>query len=246
MFRRPLEEGLTVSADIDILPGGLGAGSSIANAIVLVVGTGSVAMAYKREGQLFRRTGRAGGWGHLLGDDGSGYAVGRDAIRKTLRECDVYRMNKVVGAQPKPFSPLAQAVLDRFHDRFPACTPEDFLSTLLVPNPAAHGEGHGDAMTTKLIASAAEVVLSMPDDAAARALLNSGAASVAELVSTLMDGQNIDLSAGALILGGGLMGNASYRSSVLKNIEETCGRLGQVEFVDEPARLAAQKMLELP
>ena len=34
------------------------------------------------------RAARAGGWGHVLGDEGSGYWIGRAALRAVLREAD--------------------------------------------------------------------------------------------------------------------------------------------------------------
>lgn len=52
--------------------------------IALIAGTGSVAYGVAPDG----REARAGGWGHLLGDEGSGYWVVREAIRRVLAEHD--------------------------------------------------------------------------------------------------------------------------------------------------------------
>jgi N-acetylglucosamine kinase-like BadF-type ATPase len=52
--------------------------------IVLIAGTGSVAWGRSPSGA----EARAGGWGHLLGDEGSGYWVVREAIRRALAEHD--------------------------------------------------------------------------------------------------------------------------------------------------------------
>ncbi|WP_347111071.1 BadF/BadG/BcrA/BcrD ATPase family protein [Paenarthrobacter sp. S56] len=49
---------------------------------VLVAGTGSVAWGRNREG----KEARSGGFGYLLGDEGGGYSVVRDAVREALRE----------------------------------------------------------------------------------------------------------------------------------------------------------------
>ena len=54
--------------------------------IALIAGTGSVCFGKTADG----RTAMAGGWGHLLGDEGSGYALGRDALRATARLFDGY------------------------------------------------------------------------------------------------------------------------------------------------------------
>lgn len=51
--------------------------------IVLILGTGSIVL--KRKNNVLTR---AGGWGYLLGDEGSGYAVGRDILRKFVLQAD--------------------------------------------------------------------------------------------------------------------------------------------------------------
>jgi N-acetylglucosamine kinase-like BadF-type ATPase len=52
--------------------------------IALIAGTGSV--AWGRDGG--GRVARAGGWGYLLGDEGSGYGIVREAVRHALRLVD--------------------------------------------------------------------------------------------------------------------------------------------------------------
>lgn len=246
LFTLPLsEDGLTVTTDIDILPATVSSKLDIKSVIVLITGTGSIATSYLREGRHFRRTGRAGGWGRLLGDDGSGYAIGRAGIRKTLRMCDIRRMRKSAGVDPGPLAPLTQAVLDHFQRQHPDCTPESFLDTLLIPHPSTHGEQNRDFIVTKRIASAAEVVLSMAkEDTEASGIVSSAAASVADLVAMLVEGQDIDLTTSAIILGGGLMTSSLYKSKVLGGIEARCGRIAHIELVEEPALVGAQNLLD--
>jgi N-acetylglucosamine kinase-like BadF-type ATPase len=52
--------------------------------VVIISGTGSI--AYGRNSQ--HEAARAGGWGYVLGDEGSGYWIGRAALRAVLREAD--------------------------------------------------------------------------------------------------------------------------------------------------------------
>ena len=54
--------------------------------IVLISGTGSVCYGRTRDG----RSAMGGGWGHLLGDPGSGYALGRDALVSVAGVLDGY------------------------------------------------------------------------------------------------------------------------------------------------------------
>ncbi len=53
--------------------------------ILLIVGTGSIAFYQNPQGHEFFR---AGGWGPLLGDEGSGAWIGREALRLCLRESE--------------------------------------------------------------------------------------------------------------------------------------------------------------
>ncbi len=49
--------------------------------VVVIAGTGSIAWGRNSEG----RTARAGGWGHLFGDEGGGFWIARQAVRAALR-----------------------------------------------------------------------------------------------------------------------------------------------------------------
>jgi N-acetylglucosamine kinase-like BadF-type ATPase len=62
----------------------LEAGAPGAPGVVIISGTGSISY-----GRNARNEGaRSGGWGHVLGDEGSGFWIGRAAIRAVLREAD--------------------------------------------------------------------------------------------------------------------------------------------------------------
>ncbi len=65
-----------VSVSSDVLTAWAGAGLTQPGA-VLVAGTGSIAAAVDAQGRMVR----FGGWGHLLGDEGSAYWIGIQAIR---------------------------------------------------------------------------------------------------------------------------------------------------------------------
>jgi N-acetylglucosamine kinase-like BadF-type ATPase len=53
--------------------------------IAVIAGTGSVAWGVAEDG----REARSGGWGYLLGDEGSGYWVAREAVRRALHRHDL-------------------------------------------------------------------------------------------------------------------------------------------------------------
>ncbi|MBV6478713.1 MAG: N-acetylmuramic acid/N-acetylglucosamine kinase [Ignavibacteria bacterium] len=55
--------------------------------IILISGTGSVLYGYTNTGK-FRGIKRVGGWGRILGDEGSGYWIGRKALNLISKEFD--------------------------------------------------------------------------------------------------------------------------------------------------------------
>jgi N-acetylglucosamine kinase-like BadF-type ATPase len=60
------------------------AGTPAGWGLAMISGTGSIAYGRRPDGQL----GRAGGWGYLLGDEGSGYGIGLAALRAAVRAAD--------------------------------------------------------------------------------------------------------------------------------------------------------------
>ncbi|CAG9989193.1 unnamed protein product [Clonostachys byssicola] len=244
-FGLSLNGGLRVSSDIDLLPACLMSEPDIISAIVLVVGTGSVAMSYTRKGRDFQRVGRVGGWGRLLGDDGSGYAIGREGIRRTLKDCDAHALRKSTADELACFSPLSREVLEHFHSRNSDCTSGSLLSHILVRSSMGNIGEDDDASRTKTIASAASAVFAAVEkDAEAKQIVESGASSVAELVRMLVKEQAINVGQCALVLGGGLMGNNMYRDSVRGIVQEHCGKFNRVKYTSDPAVSAAKSLLD--
>lgn len=60
------------------------AGASSGPALALVCGTGSIVFGRTTSGELIR----AGGWGYLFGDEGSGFAIGNAALRAVMQAYD--------------------------------------------------------------------------------------------------------------------------------------------------------------
>ena len=92
-----LARSIVVTGDLDIaLEAAFGSGPGI----VLVSGTGSVAMARTPDGGLYRQ----GGYGWQMGDEGSGYAVARAALQALGRAHDgrneATKLNELILAHP--------------------------------------------------------------------------------------------------------------------------------------------------
>lgn len=93
----------------------LAAGTPEGWGIAVLCGTGSLLYAEDRQG----RPARAGGWGYLLGDEGSGYAIGLAALRAVARAAD----------GRGPATALTQALLERWSlDR-----PQDLIAHVYRP-----------------------------------------------------------------------------------------------------------------
>ena len=69
---------LVVTHDADIALSGATAGEP---GIIVIAGTGSIAFGRNGAG----RTGRAGGWGYVFGDQGGGFDIVREALQAALR-----------------------------------------------------------------------------------------------------------------------------------------------------------------
>jgi len=120
---------------------------------LLISGTGSITFALDEEGEEHR----IGGWGPLLADRGSGYAIGRAALRAMMREWDVRRH----------LSALAV----------------DILEELELANLDELVRWGGDA-TQSAVARLAPVVCSAAwnGDAVARGILDRAADDLAEMI----------------------------------------------------------------
>lgn len=77
---RGLAGSVRLTNDAELVLAGLDGGVGVA----LIAGTGSIALGHNARGEARR----AGGWGHVLGDEGSGYDIGRRALQAVMRATD--------------------------------------------------------------------------------------------------------------------------------------------------------------
>lgn len=88
---------IQVASDAEVL---LTAGAPSGPALALICGTGSIVYGRTVTGELVR----AGGWGYLFGDEGSGYAIGSAALRAVMQAFD----------RRGPETILSKLVLERY------------------------------------------------------------------------------------------------------------------------------------
>jgi N-acetylglucosamine kinase-like BadF-type ATPase len=140
---------------------------------VVIAGTGSIAYGCLPDGSRFR----IGGWGHLVGDDGSGYFIGKEAVRAVLRAHD--------GLEPR--TPL----YDKIQAHFKVAAMPDIIPMI-----------YGTIKTT--LANLAPLVIDAAEagDAAAIRILKSSAMHLNELIRAALS--RFDEPDVPVVLAGGL------------------------------------------
>jgi N-acetylmuramic acid 6-phosphate etherase len=211
--RARLAERIEVVTDAALL---LAAGTPDGWGLALVAGTGSIAWGRTAEG----REARAGGWGYLLGDEGSGYALALAALRAVVRAAD--------GAGP--LTALSERLLGHLR-----------LSEVRELVPLVHG---GPLDRAALAALAPVVVASADGDAVAAGIVEAQARELARTAAAVARRLDFEGWAFPLALGGGLLvGCESYRLRVLGALREEGLRPEPVTPVPEPAEGALRLAL---
>jgi N-acetylglucosamine kinase-like BadF-type ATPase len=123
----------------------LAAGIGHAPGVVIIAGTGSI--AYGRNAS--HDAARAGGWGYVLGDEGSGYWIGRHALRAVVRQAD----------GRGPATALTPYVLEHFGIERPQELVHAIYHRTLRPSAIAavsrtvqRAADEGDALATEILA----------------------------------------------------------------------------------------------
>ena len=123
------------------------AGVGNQSGVVIIAGTGSIAYGVNPDGYAAR----SGGWGYVLGDEGSGYWIGRTALSAVVREAD--------GRGPR--TRLTPLILEHFKIAQPAgLVREVYESGLQRPAIAALGpvveraRAEGDVVASEILRTA--------------------------------------------------------------------------------------------
>lgn len=177
--------------------------------ILAISGTGSAVWARGQTGRMLR----VGGWGLVLGDEGSGYAIGLAGLRAVLRSHD--------GREPE--TALTAAVLHTLE----LTTPDDLV--------------RWTAMASKReVAATAPLVLDRPHDPAAAAIIATAAVQLAEQIDTaarLLEPWDARVP---LALSGGLISpGRTFRDPVLRALEAMPHQYRVHQDVVDAARGAA-------
>nr|WP_286672606.1 BadF/BadG/BcrA/BcrD ATPase family protein [Cohnella hashimotonis] len=184
--------------------------------IVLIAGTGSIAHGFVPE----REYGiRVGGWGYLLGDEGSGYDIGRKALMAVVRNADgiaeAPELSEAVLGHLKIGDP--QQLIDLFYEEANARKRIAKLAELVVELAAS-----GNAPAKGIVREAIQDLLRLA--AAARSKVAAGIGD---------EGSELPL-----MLAGGLFGNAYFAAQFMTAMgSETFG--GSVSVLKHPPVIGA-------
>lgn len=180
--------------------------------IALIAGTGSVAWGTDGAGS----TARSGGWGYLLGDEGSGYWIGREAVRHALRQ-----FNR--GQQPDM---LTQSLLEAGS----VAAPEG-----LIAHFHNSPDRHYLAAQSRLVFDAANAGHQESID-----IVDDAAAHLGGLVADVAD--QLELN-GPVVAGGGL---AVYQTLLQQRLVHHLSRQGleEVRFLDRDPVYGVLTLLE--
>jgi N-acetylglucosamine kinase-like BadF-type ATPase len=174
---------------------------------IVIAGTGSIAYGRNAAGQAAR----AGGWGYILGDEGSGYWLGRQALRAVVRASD--GRGPMTALTPRVLSHYgvrrAQDLVHQIADS--AATPSVIASLAREVGAAAAG---GDLVARHVLGEAA------------RELAGAGESVVRRL--GLRDAR-------LLLAGGTLLGVDALRQEVLSEIARRIPDARAEPLLVEPA-----------
>jgi N-acetylglucosamine kinase-like BadF-type ATPase len=131
----------------------LAAGTPEGVGVAVISGTGSIAVGKSPEGQ----TARAGGWGHLFGDEGSAYDVALAGLRMAAKRCDGRDALKVLKAKSSTSNGAVSrggALTERLCQAIGVSTAEQFVTAIYS----------GDFDRARLASLAPTVVASAEED----------------------------------------------------------------------------------
>ncbi|GAA5961587.1 hypothetical protein JCM21900_006643 [Sporobolomyces salmonicolor] len=224
--------------------------------VVLVAGTGTVGHAFRKRQTELELVGVSGGWGYLLGDEGSAYSIGRLAIRYILDNDDARQTQVLCGSSVvlKPANPLITALLAYFDVPDAAALVDKTYSDHSTPTNSSFSATETNRKVW--IAEATRVVFAFafgadrpaldPSRLAALSIVAAGVQPLVQLALRLVGDRSVVAPARALLsLGGGLWKVPGYVELLLLGLGEAGVVFADVVVVadapEEGARaLAAQ------
>jgi N-acetylglucosamine kinase-like BadF-type ATPase len=191
----------------------LAAGTPDGWGVAVICGTGSIVYGSSAAGD----TARAGGWGHIMGDEGSGYAIGQAALRAVMQAHD----------GRGPVTTLTHAVLDHWQ----LASPPDLV-----------GQVYRASLAPSDIAGLAPVVAQAAEagDTVATAIIQHAAAELARAVQAVVRRLRLASPVPCALAGGLLLNSPALRAALADSAAVAKLRLEPLTDVSQPAEGAVR------
>jgi N-acetylglucosamine kinase-like BadF-type ATPase len=216
----------------------------------IIAGTGAIAVSFKEDEErkgMIKEIGRSGGWGWMLGDEGGGYSVGREALRLVLRKYDgatVSKVNTLNGSKLK----------EKILERFGISNVMEILRCVYLPDPR---QGSGAEKTPdnlvreKRISTLSPLVFEaafQDGDPLALEVLETCVQGLLEQAEVLLGKATeeypglVDPANAVLSFGGSLTGVGQYREMILDAFKRRGYVFKHVTVVEDPAMIGAASL----
>ncbi|KAG8897727.1 hypothetical protein FRB99_007969 [Tulasnella sp. 403] len=251
---------LIISNDTHLLASPVARFPGADTAAVVIAGTGSIVVAFRasQDGSL-QELGRVGGWGWILGDEGSGFYVGRETIRWLLSTGD---RESVLGAPDRPPNESAPKLQETIFKHFGISAPSDIFSVVYAAEPTApspNGDpsprAHHLAMERKhRVASLTPLIFSAAferHDPDALGILRRSAKALSDQIRAVMAApsdnihRSITPSKTVVCFGGSLVGDPGYRDLILEDLRNSGIEFLGAAFVPDAPASGAERLAKI-
>lgn len=241
----PIGPSLLVTNDTHLLAAPIKIYNDVSCAVSIISGTGCIAVSFKEEQGHIVELGRAGGWGWILGDEGGGFDVGREALRQILL---VHDQASVKQGETSP-STLRDKVLKRFG----ITNVLEILRCVYLPDPVSSTVASLDTpqeqiSREKRLSTLSPLVFEAAfedNDPLAVNVLRTCAKALVDTAVTVIGMPTaekprlVDPRGAVLSFGGSLAGVEEYRAIILEDLAKRGFVFKHVLFVDDAALTGA-------
>ena len=209
---KPLARHIHLTNDAELVLSGLPGAVGIA----LIAGTGSIALGRDARGAIAR----SGGWGHIIGDEGSGYDLGRRCLQAVAKATDGRGQATM----------LVELLLKHWH--------LDDASDMIGKVYSANDKAAIASLSALVFAAARD------GDEIACSIVDAAARELALAAIAVKNMLNFAREQVALALGGGLLlHETDFRTKVIDAISAYIS-IGEVALVEEPALSGARAAIK--
>jgi len=242
----PVGPDLIIAHDTHLLAAPIRMHPDVTNAVAVIAGTGSIAVTFREVEGRIEEFGRVGGWGWILGDEGGGFHVGREALRQIFMEED---KASVTGIRP-----AHSELRDRILERFGVTNVMEILTGVYRPDPLSNATSPADQTVLHTLPREQRISSLPPlvfeaafkhNDPLAMNILKTCAHHLSSQIAILLaEGLESNLpsvkaSESVISFGGSLVGIEAYRNLILDDLCQQGHVFRYVDFIDNAAAVGA-------